>query len=116
MNCRECFDYIDAYIDNELDVTATIAVQQHLRDCHQCQQLLEARKSVGALLDNPQLSFEVPDSLLGENSNCSSGASIRSEATDRPQVSHSLALCSVSPGGNDRRHARAGFSESRRDV
>jgi anti-sigma factor RsiW len=65
MNCRECFDYIDAYIDNELDVTATIAVQQHLRDCHKCQQLLEARKAVGALLDNPQLSFDVPDSLLG---------------------------------------------------
>jgi anti-sigma factor RsiW len=64
MNCRECFDYIDAYIDNELDVTATIAVQQHLRDCEKCQQLLEARKSVGALLENPQLRFEVPDSLL----------------------------------------------------
>jgi anti-sigma factor RsiW len=66
MNCRECFDYIDAYIDNELDVTATIAVQQHVRDCHRCQQLLEARKAVGALLDNPQLSFAVPDSLLGK--------------------------------------------------
>jgi anti-sigma factor RsiW len=65
MNCRECFDYIDAYIDNELDVTETIAVQQHLRDCQQCQQLLEARKAVGALLDNPQLRFKVPDSLVG---------------------------------------------------
>jgi anti-sigma factor RsiW len=61
MNCRECLDYID----NELDVTPTIAVQQHLRDCHQCQQLLEARKAVGALLANPQISFEAPDSLLG---------------------------------------------------
>jgi anti-sigma factor RsiW len=66
MNCRECFDYIDAYIDNELDVTATIAVQQHLHDCLQCQQLLEARKAVGALLANPQISFEAPDSLLGK--------------------------------------------------
>jgi anti-sigma factor RsiW len=65
MTCRECFDYIDAYIDNELDVTATIAVEQHLRDCHKCQELLEARKAVGALLDNPQLSFDAPDSLLG---------------------------------------------------
>jgi anti-sigma factor RsiW len=65
MNCRECFDYIDAYIDNELDVTAAIAVQQHLRDCDKCQQLLEARKAVGTLLNNPQLSFEAPDSLLG---------------------------------------------------
>jgi anti-sigma factor RsiW len=65
MNCRECFAYIDAYIDNELDVTATIAVQQHLRECQKCRQLLEARKAVGALLGNPQISFEVPDSLRG---------------------------------------------------
>ena len=66
MNCQECHDYIDAYIDNELDVTATILVKQHLRDCSKCQQLLEARKSLGTLLDNPQISFEAPDSLLGK--------------------------------------------------
>jgi anti-sigma factor RsiW len=66
MNCRECFDYIDAYIDNELDVAATIAVEQHLRDCPKCQELLESRKAVGALLDNPQLSFKAPASLLGK--------------------------------------------------
>jgi anti-sigma factor RsiW len=66
MNCHECYDYIDAYIDNELDVAATIVVKQHLRDCSRCQQLLEARKAVVALLDNPQVRFEVPDSLLGK--------------------------------------------------
>ena len=64
MNCQECNDYIDAYIDNELDVATTILVKQHLRDCPGCQQLLEARKAVGALLDNPQVRFEVPDSFL----------------------------------------------------
>jgi anti-sigma factor RsiW len=66
MNCQECEDYIEAYIDNELDVGATILVKQHLRDCARCQQLLEARKAVGALLANPQVRFEVPDSLLGK--------------------------------------------------
>jgi anti-sigma factor RsiW len=65
MNCQECHDYIDAYIDNELDIASTILVKQHLRDCFGCQQLLESRKAVGALLDNPQVRFEVPDSLLG---------------------------------------------------
>ena len=63
MNCRECHDFIDAYIDNELDVATAILVKQHLRDCSQCQQLLESRKVVGALLKNPQVPFEVPDSL-----------------------------------------------------
>jgi anti-sigma factor RsiW len=66
MNCQECHDYIDAYIDNELDISATILVKQHLRDCLGCQQLLESRKAVGALLDNPQVRFEAPDSLLGK--------------------------------------------------
>jgi anti-sigma factor RsiW len=66
MNCHECYDYIDAYVDSELDVAATIVVKQHLRDCSKCQQLLEARKAVVALLDNPQVRFEVPDSLLGK--------------------------------------------------
>jgi anti-sigma factor RsiW len=66
MNCQECYDYIDAYIDNELDIAAAILVKQHLRNCVRCQELLEARKAVGALLDNPQVSFEAPDSLLGK--------------------------------------------------
>jgi anti-sigma factor RsiW len=66
MNCQECNDYIDAYIDNELDVAATILVKQHLRDCSKCQELLQGRKAVRALLNNPQVSFEVPDSLLGK--------------------------------------------------
>jgi anti-sigma factor RsiW len=66
MNCQECYDYVDAYLDNELDVAATILVKQHLRDCSRCQQLLESRKAVSALLDNPQVSFEAPDSLMGK--------------------------------------------------
>src|SRR3984893_14856915 len=65
MNCQECHAYIDAYIDNELDISSTILVKQHLRDCPDCRQLLASRKAVVTLLDNPQIRFEVPDSLLG---------------------------------------------------
>jgi len=63
MNCHECHDFIDPYIDNELDVAAAILVKQHLRDCSGCQRLLEGRKALRDLLNNPQLQFEVPDSL-----------------------------------------------------
>ncbi|MBV9642674.1 MAG: anti-sigma factor [Verrucomicrobia bacterium] len=66
MNCEECHDYIDAYIDNELDVSATVLVEQHLRDCIRCQQLLDARKTVVTLINDSQVRFEVPDSLLGK--------------------------------------------------
>ena len=63
MNCQECHDFIDPYIDNELDVAAAILVKQHLRDCPQCQPLLESRRALRALLSNPQVQFEIPDSL-----------------------------------------------------
>jgi anti-sigma factor RsiW len=63
MNCRECHDFIDAYIDNELDVATVIMVKQHLRECSHCRQLLESRKLVGTLLSDPEVRFEVPDSL-----------------------------------------------------
>jgi anti-sigma factor RsiW len=63
MNCRECRDFIDAYFDNELDVAAAILVKQHLRDCFECQPLLESRNALRSLLENPQLQFEVSDSL-----------------------------------------------------
>ena len=66
MNCQECHDFIDAYLDNELGVAEVILLEQHLRDCAECQQLLESRKVVGALLDNPQLRFEIPDYLYGK--------------------------------------------------
>jgi anti-sigma factor RsiW len=63
MNCQECHDFIDPYIDNELDIAAAIPFQQHLRDCSLCQQLLESRQALRALLNKLQLRFEVPDSL-----------------------------------------------------
>ena len=118
MNCQECYDYIDAYIDNELDVAATILVKQHLRDCVRCQQLLEARKAVGALLDNPQVRFEVPDSLLGKIQSVLPvpRSDVKQRSGSRFVISPVLVLCSVSLGGNNRRYARAGFPESRGNV
>jgi predicted anti-sigma-YlaC factor YlaD len=53
MNCEECHDFIDAYFDNELDVATAILVQQHLRDCIECRELLESRRAAGALLGSP---------------------------------------------------------------
>jgi anti-sigma factor RsiW len=66
MNCEECRDLIDPYIDNELDVSATILLKRHLLECPECEALLESRKALQALLKNPQLQFEAPDSLRGK--------------------------------------------------
>lgn len=63
MNCEECQEFIDAYIDNELDAATTITVEHHLRECAACAQALEARKGLVGLLGQPELAFDVPDSL-----------------------------------------------------
>jgi len=59
MNGQECHDYIDAYIDNELDISSTILVEHHLGDCPDCQQFLESRKAVGALLRRFELKSHI---------------------------------------------------------
>jgi len=66
MNCQECHDLIDPYIDNELDVSAAILVKQHLRNCFRCRLRFKSRKALQALLNNPQLQFTAPDSLRGK--------------------------------------------------
>jgi len=63
MNCQECHDLIDPYIDNELDVPAVMLLKQHLRDCPSCRPIFESRKALQALLNNPELQFELPASL-----------------------------------------------------
>ncbi|MBV9490851.1 MAG: anti-sigma factor [Verrucomicrobia bacterium] len=63
MNCEECQDFLEAYLDNELDAAATILVERHLRDCAGCRERLGVRQGLSALLKDPQLRFEVPDSL-----------------------------------------------------
>jgi anti-sigma factor RsiW len=66
MTCEDCHDFIDAYLDNELDVSTAVHVSQHMRDCSHCQELLESRKVVQTLLSNPEVRFEVSDTLFGK--------------------------------------------------
>jgi len=66
MNCQECRDYIDPYFDSELDAGDAIRVQQHLGDCPECRQLLRSRTALRALLGDPRVKFEVPETLPGK--------------------------------------------------
>jgi anti-sigma factor RsiW len=89
MNCSECHDFIDAYLDNELGVAEVILVEEHLRDCARCKQLLESRKFVGAMLDNPELRYETPDYLYGKIQSALPAASLsaRDRAVRKPLIS-----------------------------
>lgn len=63
MNCQDCRDFLDAYLDNELDAASAIRVQQHLHECRECQEALRSRQALQTLLRREELRFEPPPEL-----------------------------------------------------
>ena len=63
MNCQECRDFLDAYLDNELDAATSIHVQQHLRGCLECQEALKSRRALQTLLRRDELRYAPPSEL-----------------------------------------------------
>ena len=41
MNCEQCQELISAFLDNELDSTASLNVQTHLTVCAECAAICE---------------------------------------------------------------------------
>jgi anti-sigma factor RsiW len=66
MNCRECTDFIDPYVDSELGAGDATRVQQHIGACAECRQRLQSREALRLLLSNPKLRFEIPETLPGK--------------------------------------------------
>jgi anti-sigma factor RsiW len=66
MNCQECRDFIDPFVDSELDAGDAIRVQQHIRSCADCHNQLRSREALRALLSNPRIKFEIPEALPGK--------------------------------------------------
>lgn len=63
MNCTEIRPLFHAYVDHELDLVASLGVEQHLKDCPGC---AAARRSVLALrpaLQQNDLAYRAPASL-----------------------------------------------------
>ena len=65
MNCQDCRDFVDAYLDNELDATSTIRFQQHLRKCAGCRDAFGSRQTLQTLLRRQEMRFELPPELRG---------------------------------------------------
>jgi len=63
MNCEDCRDFLDAYLDNELDVASVIRFQQHLHECGECRDAFGARRSLQTLLRRKEMRFELPPEL-----------------------------------------------------
>ena len=65
MNCRNCRDFLDAYLDSELDAASFIRVQLHLHGCRACQKALGSRQTLQTLLRGQEMRFEPPPELWG---------------------------------------------------
>jgi anti-sigma factor RsiW len=60
MNCEETLALLDAYFDNELDLTKTLAIEEHLRDCASCRSQYELRVALRQRLKDPDLRYAIP--------------------------------------------------------
>jgi anti-sigma factor RsiW len=60
MNCEEILALLEAYFDNELDLTKTVAVEEHLRNCASCRAQYELRVVLRHRLKDPDLRYPIP--------------------------------------------------------
>ena len=44
MNCEEIANLKDGYLDGELDAVTSQKIEQHLRDCHKCEEAYSKRR------------------------------------------------------------------------
>jgi len=61
MSCEHTQKLLDAYIDGELDVEKSLAIEQHLSACPVCRKLHEARRELRAAVQSQTRYFTAPD-------------------------------------------------------
>jgi anti-sigma factor RsiW len=66
MNCEEMLILLDAYFDNELDLTKTVAIEEHLRACASCRSQYELRVALRSRLKDPDLRYAVPNDFADQ--------------------------------------------------
>ena len=63
MNCRETEGVIHGYLDGELDLVRSLAVEQHLQVCPVCAQAHREWRSLRTALTTDKLYFNIPEGL-----------------------------------------------------
>ena len=63
MECERARELIDAYVDRELAVDLSTAIDGHLESCAACRALYESRRALSAQLREPALYFAAPARL-----------------------------------------------------
>src|SRR4029079_1319833 len=63
MNCEEATKLMDAYLDGELDPIISHTIEQHLRDCPNCNQVYKTHGSLVSAIGNATPYYKAPAQL-----------------------------------------------------
>jgi anti-sigma factor RsiW len=63
LSCQETHELIHGYVDGELDLPKSIAIEEHLRNCHECTQTYKGIRSLRSAISDEALRFEAPENF-----------------------------------------------------
>jgi anti-sigma factor RsiW len=63
MDCQEAIKLMDGYLDGELDPITNQAIEQHLRECHNCDQAYKTHGSLIRAIGNATPYYKAPADL-----------------------------------------------------
>jgi anti-sigma factor RsiW len=63
MNCHDAQEMLHGYLDGELDLPATLLIEQHVRECPACAQTLAEQKVLQTAMKSDGLYYAAPEGL-----------------------------------------------------
>jgi anti-sigma factor RsiW len=60
MTCKEALNFVDSYMDQELDLVRQLEIEQHLKECSSCSRAYAERRSLQVAIKAAPLYFEAP--------------------------------------------------------
>ena len=60
MNCEEIKNLMDAYLDGELDPMTSRRIEEHLRECHKCEQAYEVETAMAHAISQAAPYYKAP--------------------------------------------------------
>src|SRR5579864_3931487 len=64
MQCQESKKILDAYVDHEVDLMQSVALEEHLAECADCSKSLEGRRALKDTIQNSNLRYTAPPELV----------------------------------------------------
>jgi len=63
MTCEQAQPLLSAYVDRELDITKSLEIESHVRECNRCSAMLQQHEALRSALNAASLAFVPPTGL-----------------------------------------------------